>query len=146
MEYDIREDDHPLHEWLTKLDRELLVFDEGAMRRKPRWSPAARSRFVESILLNVPVPPLYVFQQQDGTYVLLDGGQRMQALRTFRQGRWKLRGLTVLGEFNGCTFAQLPPRQQAHLESCKVRCFVVKRPCTDEALDDLYARLQGTQY
>jgi uncharacterized protein with ParB-like and HNH nuclease domain len=41
-----------------------------------QWSEGARSRFIESLLLEMPVPPIYVVEEDDGKYLLIDGLQR----------------------------------------------------------------------
>src|SRR6185503_5732981 len=44
-----------------------------------QWSEGARSRFVESLLLEMPVPPIYVVEEEDGRYLLIDGLQRISS-------------------------------------------------------------------
>ena len=44
-----------------------------------RWSEGARSRFIESLLLEMPVPPIYVIEQEEGQYLLIDGLQRISS-------------------------------------------------------------------
>ena len=44
-----------------------------------QWSEGARSRFIESLLLEMPVPPIYVVEEDDGRYMLIDGLQRISS-------------------------------------------------------------------
>src|SRR6185436_18131401 len=44
-----------------------------------QWSEGARSRFIESLLLEMPVPPIYVVEEEDGRYLLIDGLQRISS-------------------------------------------------------------------
>jgi uncharacterized protein with ParB-like and HNH nuclease domain len=44
-----------------------------------RWSEGAQSRFVESLLLEMPIPPIYVIEEEDGRYLLIDGLQRISS-------------------------------------------------------------------
>src|SRR3979490_1568500 len=44
-----------------------------------QWSEGARSRFIESLLLEMPVPPIYVVEQEEGRYLLIDGLQRISS-------------------------------------------------------------------
>src|SRR5437870_2920632 len=44
-----------------------------------QWSEGARSRFIESLLLEMPVPPIYVVEEEDGKYLLIDGLQRISS-------------------------------------------------------------------
>src|SRR6185312_10699840 len=57
--------------------KELNISPE--FQRLFQWSEGARSRFVESLLLEMPVPPIYVIEQEDGKYVLIDGLQRISS-------------------------------------------------------------------
>jgi len=49
-----------------------------------QWSEGARSRFIESLLLEMPVPPIYVVEEDDGRKLLIDGLQRLSSYLHFR--------------------------------------------------------------
>ncbi len=49
-------------------------------QRLIRWDESQKTRFVESILLGIPVPPIFVFQRDDGTWELIDGLQRISTI------------------------------------------------------------------
>src|SRR6185437_13863837 len=44
-----------------------------------QWSEGSQSRFIESLLLEMPVPPIYVIEEQEGRYLLIDGLQRISS-------------------------------------------------------------------
>lgn len=44
-----------------------------------RWTEGQRSRFIESLLLEMPVPPIFVIEEEDGKYQLIDGLQRFSS-------------------------------------------------------------------
>ena len=48
-----------------------------------RWSPSKKSNFVESILIGIPIPPAFVYENQDGTWELIDGLQRISTILEF---------------------------------------------------------------
>ena len=48
-----------------------------------QWSEGARSRFIESLILEMPVPPVYVVEEEEGRYMLIDGLQRISSVLTF---------------------------------------------------------------
>src|ERR1700694_1454538 len=52
-------------------------------QRRDRWSPAKQAALIESFLLNVPVPPIYLAEDELGTYSVIDGKQRITAVRQF---------------------------------------------------------------
>lgn len=64
------------------LDGELIIQPE--FQRLFRWSEKQQSLFIESLILDMPIPPIYVDEQQDGSYVLVDGLQRISTYLNFR--------------------------------------------------------------
>ncbi|MBB6257996.1 hypothetical protein FHT05_002601 [Xanthomonas arboricola] len=77
-------------------------------QRRDRWKEAAQSQLIESFLINVPVPPVYLAEDDFGTYSVIDGKQRITAIHRFLTGGFKLDGLTNFPELNGLAFADLP--------------------------------------
>lgn len=63
-------------------DKELIIQPE--FQRLFRWTEIQQSLFIESLLLDMPIPPIYVDEQEDGTYVLVDGLQRISSYLNFR--------------------------------------------------------------
>ncbi|OQY58999.1 MAG: hypothetical protein B6245_08990, partial [Desulfobacteraceae bacterium 4572_88] len=66
-EVDIREDHMSVFEWLRKIQQGKLILDPE-FQRKLVWSADQKSKFVESVLLNIPLPPFYVNQNIEGKY------------------------------------------------------------------------------
>jgi hypothetical protein len=86
-------------------------------QRRFRWDASRQSRLVESFLMNVPIPPIFLSEDRYGTYAVIDGKQRLFAIREFIRGRLKLRGLKVFGEINGQSIDDLPSRLRDILET-----------------------------
>lgn len=80
-----------------------------SFQRRERWDTTKQSALIESFLLNVPVPPVYLSEQEDGTYTAIDGKQRLKAIHEFISNGLKLHGLDKLELAEGATFADLPP-------------------------------------
>ncbi len=69
-------------EWMSIYDRkEMDIHPE--FQRFFRWSPAQKSRLIESILLGIPVPPIFVAQQPSGVWDVVDGLQRLSTIFEF---------------------------------------------------------------
>src|SRR5687768_14253623 len=62
-------------------------------QRRERWSVQKQSALIESFLLNVPVPPVYLMEDDYGTYSVIDGKQRIMAINSFISGRLQLTSL-----------------------------------------------------
>ncbi len=67
-----------------------------------QWSEGARSRFVESLLLEMPVPPIYVIEEEDGKYLLIDGLQRISSYLHLRGELKASSNLQCIPEKNWC--------------------------------------------
>ncbi|MEU5064060.1 DUF262 domain-containing protein [Streptomyces virginiae] len=90
-------------------------------QRRERWDVRRQSALIESFLLNVPVPPVYLSEDDYGSYSVIDGKQRITAVRDFMSGAFSLTSLTRFPEINGYRFAELPGQLQ---NSLKVRPYI----------------------
>jgi hypothetical protein len=62
-------------------DGELVI--RPAFQRLFRWSGYQKSRFIESILLGIPIPSIFVSQREDGVWEVVDGLQRLSTILEF---------------------------------------------------------------
>jgi hypothetical protein len=90
-------------------------------QRRDRWDQDKQSRFIESIIMNVPIPPVFLGEDQYGSYVVLDGRQRLTAINEFLKNTYKLKGLEVWSDLNGQSFNDL---QKQKLDRAITRRFV----------------------
>ena len=77
-------------------------------QRRERWNDEKDSGLIESFLLNIPVPPIYLAEDEYGTYSVIDGKQRVTAINKFLKGKLKLQKLEKFPELEGYSFPQLP--------------------------------------
>jgi len=90
-------------------------------QRRDRWDQEKQSRFIESIIMNVPIPPVFLGEDQYGSYVVLDGRQRLTAINEFLKNTYKLKSLEVWSDLNGLSFNDL---QKQKLDRAITRRFV----------------------
>jgi len=81
---------------------------QPGFQRRERWNVEKQSALVESFLLNVPVPPVYLAEEEIGTYTAIDGKQRLRAIADFIKNRLALKHLERLKEADGLHFRDLP--------------------------------------
>jgi len=81
---------------------------EPGFQRRERWPVEKQSALIESFLLNVPVPPVYLAEERDGTYTAIDGKQRLRAISEYMHGRFQLRNLERLKSAENLRFDNLP--------------------------------------
>ena len=106
-----------------------------------RWSPAQRSRFMESLLLEMPVPPIFMIEEEEGRYMLIDGLQRISSYLHFRGEleaphldppvklgeKLRLVDCDIVKELNGLTFDDLDTGLQIRLKRAFIRVEVVRK-------------------
>jgi len=124
-EVDIREDKFSIYEWLRKIKKGQVLLNPEFQRHLV-WTDVQKSRFIESILLNIPLPPIYVRQDKEGRYIIVDGQQRTSTLRDFVEGKFKLNGLEVLKELNGKVYNDLASDIKAAFEDKLLLFYMIK--------------------
>lgn len=79
-------------------------------QRRHRWSVDQQSRLIESLIMNVPVPPVFLYEYDYSKYEVMDGLQRLTAIRAFYRNEFELTSLIQWPELNGRTYGQLPEK------------------------------------
>ena len=77
-------------------------------QRRERWNENKESELIESFLLNIPVPPIYLAEDEYGIYSVIDGKQRITSINKFLNGQLRLRDLEKFPELEGYFFNELP--------------------------------------
>lgn len=77
-------------------------------QRRPRWDRERQSRLIESFIMNIPVPPLFVYESDLAKYEVMDGQQRITAVLEFYTNIYALEGLQQWPELNGRIYDKLP--------------------------------------
>ncbi len=77
-------------------------------QRRERWSSEKQSALIESFILNVPIPPVYLAEDDYGNYSVIDGKQRLTAISLFLNNRLTLVALEKFDEIEGAQFSDLP--------------------------------------
>lgn len=85
---------------------------EPDFQRRERWSAEKQSGLIESFLLNVPVPPIYLAEDEYGQYSVVDGKQRLTAIRAFMSEKLELCALEKFTELENTSFDGLPETLQ----------------------------------
>ncbi|NMO37307.1 DUF262 domain-containing protein [Streptomyces sp. GMY01] len=111
-------------------------------QRRHRWDAEKQSRLIESFIMNVPVPPIFLYEDQFSHYEVMDGLQRLTAIATFYSGGLTLTGLTEWPELNGRTYATLPEQirrgvDRRYLSSIILLRETAKTPLEAERLKQL---------
>src|SRR4051794_36939980 len=76
------------------------------------WKPDDQSEFIESVIVGLPIPMMFLAENEDGTFEIVDGAQRIQTLVKFMDDDLELVGLKKLDTLNGFVFSDLPETQR----------------------------------
>lgn len=71
------------------------------------WDTVKQSRLIESLVINIPVPPIVLYSLRYGSHVVIDGKERLRAIAEFYSNKLALTGLEVRPTLDGCTYATL---------------------------------------
>lgn len=77
-------------------------------QRRHRWDVASKSRLIESFIMNVPIPPIFLYEDTFGHYEVMDGLQRLTAISEFYDDKFALEGLAEWKQLNGLRYSVLP--------------------------------------
>lgn len=85
-------------------------------QRRSRWSISQKSLLIESFLLNIPIPPIFLYEGEFHEYEVVDGRQRLEAIRDFFNDDFRLRGLVYFPELNKLKYSEIGQDNQRLLK------------------------------
>lgn len=77
-------------------------------QRRRRWDRPKQSRLIESFIMNIPIPPIFLYEYEFSKYEVMDGLQRLTAIKEFYDDKFPLEGLEYWKELNGKKYSELP--------------------------------------
>jgi hypothetical protein len=98
---------YPLSSIVTMVDNPDYNLNPEFQRRH-RWDNVRKSKLIESFIINVPIPPVFLYEVDFSEYEVMDGLQRLTAISQFYKDEFALEGLTEWHELNGCLYSTLP--------------------------------------
>lgn len=94
-------------------------------QRRLRWNNRQKCLLIESLLLNVPIPPVFLYENDLARYEVMDGQQRLNTIREFLDNQFTLRGLQILSSLNGKPYKRLPPKVKRSLDRASISAVVL---------------------
>lgn len=120
---------------------------QPGFQRQFVWDKVKSSRLIESALLDIPIPIIYLSEGNDGKDNVIDGQQRLTAFFSFIDGKFpdssdfKLSGLNVFTELNGKKFNELSEDIQDKIMTYKIRVIKFKKESDNDLQFEIFARL-----
>lgn len=110
-------------------------------QRRNRWDRNRQSQLVESLLANVPVPPVYLAEESRGVYAVIDGKQRLTAVVQYLRDEFALTGLGLRRDLEGKKFSELDPGSSSDLGMRPLRAVIILRMTPDWVKHEVFVRL-----
>ena len=134
--------DYDIQGYVRRLQSGDIVIPE--YQRKYIWDQRRASRFVESLLLDLPVPGIFLYRDRDSEVLsVVDGQQRLQTLKFFYEGRFADSGrvfaLTGLEtRFDGRSYETLDIADRRRLDNSLIRATVIRQDKPDDEATSQY--------
>ena len=105
------------------------------------WDRAKCSRLVESVLLEVPLPIIYLAEETGGKEEVIDGQQRLTAFFDYLDGHFALTGLQIRSDLNGSKFQDLDKELQKRIRRATLRAVTIQHESSEDLKFEIFARL-----
>ncbi len=123
-------------------DNEFYIPDE--YQRQYIWNAADKNRFIESILLGLPIPLMFFSDTEDGRCEIIDGAQRTQAMEEFMSGDLILSDLKKLTSLNGFSYNDIPAYFRKKFDKTNMRIIVLSDDTSLEIRQEIFNRINTT--
>ncbi|HVA50082.1 MAG TPA: DUF262 domain-containing protein [Pirellulales bacterium] len=134
--------------YLTEYSVELLAnkmhngdFEIPWYQREDTWEPERKSRFIESLLMGLPIPFLFFWEKPSGSLEIVDGSQRLRTIDQFVLGDLRLGELSQLTEVAGLCFKDLPLSRQKKIKNRSIRGIILNEHADEVARFDMFERI-----
>lgn len=134
--------------YLTEYSVELLAqkmrddqFVVPGYQREFTWEPSRKSKFIESLLMGLPIPFLFFWEMEDGRLEIVDGSQRLRTIEEFILGDFQLGTLETLDRLSGFRFVDLPESRQRKTGNRSIRGIVLNEHADEQARFDMFERI-----
>ncbi|MBA4308529.1 MAG: hypothetical protein C0429_17515 [Sphingopyxis sp.] len=128
---------------------------DPSFQRRQAWQNPRKSKFIESLILGIPTPQIILAERREkrGSYLVIDGKQRLLTLRQFTAdkddasyNRFRLTGLYALPDLNGSYYSQIGTKSYnsiSALENSVIRTVIIKNWTSEDFLYEVFLRINS---
>lgn len=110
-------------------------------QRKNIWDIKRQSQLIESILMGVPIPPIYLYEDRNAVRQIIDGKQRITAIKKFINNEFYLDGIYIYKELVGKKFNDIPYILQSKIEDYQIYLYVIQPPTPEYIKYNIFERV-----
>ena len=134
--------EYPVSLYVSRFDDEVNGrYFVPSYQRNLAWNPEQQSQFIESLLIGLPIPFMFFYQTQGGRMEIVDGSQRMRAMRAFLKENLRLKELVLVPELNGFCYSDLPGERRNKLEDVTIRTILLDTETDAATRAEMFARI-----
>ena len=112
-----------------------------AYQREMIWDQGNQSRFIESVLIGLPIPFVFLWQDDEGRMEIVDGSQRLRTLRAFVDNELVLANLSLLPNVNGFHYRDFSESRKRRFNARTIRGIVLGNDTTTATRTEMFARI-----
>nr|WP_315002741.1 DUF262 domain-containing protein [uncultured Campylobacter sp.] len=128
--------------YLENLDKDKNEFFVPDYQREFTWDDYRQSRFIESLLIGLPIPYIFLAETKEGRYEIVDGSQRIRTLEAFLNNKLTINnGLEILGSLGKYTFDKLSPSRQRKFKNISLKMIVLSDRTSDKTKNEIFERI-----
>lgn len=105
------------------------------------WDEVRQSKLIESIILGLPIPFIFVAENKDSSWEIVDGSQRIRTIHSFINNNLCLQELKSIKSLNGYRFKELDTSRQGKILNTALRIIVLAEETTDDIKKDMFERI-----
>ena len=150
VRYDVR--DMTVETLVKKYEDSLIVEETGSndiynyiyipdYQRDFTWDEERQAKLIESLILGLPIPFIFVAENKDSSWEIVDGSQRIRTLHSFVNNKLCLRNLKSISSLNGYKFEELEPSRRGKFLNTALRIIVLSEETTEDAKKDMFERI-----
>ena len=137
----IRNESRTVFDVLRRIKEDRYIM-EPDFQRDFIWDEGKQSKFIESVLMRIPLPVFYLAEDSEGRMIVVDGLQRLSTFRRFMEGGLRLR-LKDNAVLNGKLFNDITPKLQNRVEDCNLTLYIIDSKAPERVRLDIFDRVNS---
>jgi hypothetical protein len=137
----ITRDQYSVSELKKQIETRKNIVMQPEFQRNYTWDAKQQCELIESMIMGIPLPVIYLFEGNDGKKQVVDGRQRLTTMLRYMNDEFALSGLKVLGKENGKKFSKLAPLLQGKIEDCQIQVYIIQPPTPEQLKYDIFDRV-----